>query len=321
MTVPATDRNAPDHGAPGPRAPAAGRPRTATAVRLMCPAFAVGLCQLVALPLWLLPADPAWGWVLVPLALTATPLWSLVHEGIHGTLLADRPWNDRCGRALAVLHGAPFVVLKTGHLLHHRYNRTPRERTEVYDARTTTWAKAAPGYYVRLLGGLYLMECTSVLLALLPATVLRRLARTAEAPDTVAGPLLDRLARPQALRQLRTDAAAVAALYAAAFAAYGEHAWMLCAALAGRALVVSLPDNAYHYATPLDAPLQAMNLRLPRPLEAFALGFNLHGVHHRHPGLPWSALRARFAREGGRYDLGWVPAVSRQLRGPVRADR
>ncbi|WP_367141051.1 MULTISPECIES: hypothetical protein [Streptomyces] len=143
MTVSATDRNAPDHGAPGPRAPA-----------------------------------------------------------------ADRPWNDRCGRALAVLHGAPFVVLKTGHLLHHRYNRTPRERTEVYDARTTTWAKAAPGYYVRLLGGLYLMECTSVLLALLPATVLRRLARTAEAPDTVAGLLL---ARPRALRQLRTDSAAAPA--------------------------------------------------------------------------------------------------------------
>ncbi|MCF3106980.1 fatty acid desaturase [Streptomyces roseoverticillatus] len=326
MTVSATDRNAPDHRAPdhgdaGSRAAGDGRPRTATSVRLTCLALAVGLCQLFVLPLWLLPADPAWGWALVPLVLTTTPLWSLVHEGIHGTLLADRPWNDRCGRALAVLHGAPFVVLKTGHLLHHRYSRTPRERTEVYDARATTWAKAAPGYYARLLGGLYLMESASVLLALLPATLLRRLARSAEAPDTVAGPLLDRLARRRALRQLRTDAAAVAALYAAAFAAYGEHAWMLVAALAGRALVVSLSDNAYHYATPLDAPLQAMNLRLPRPLEAFALGFNLHGVHHRHPGLPWSALRARFAREGGRYDLGWMPAVARQLRGPVRAGR
>ncbi|WKU43319.1 fatty acid desaturase [Streptomyces sp. VNUA116] len=158
----------------------------------------------------------------------------------HGDPGHGGPGHDEPGPRAAGA-GRP----RTANLLHHRYSRTPRERTEVYDARTTTWAKAAPGYYARL-----------------PA-----------------------------------------------------------AALAGRALVVSLQDNAYHYATPLDAPLQAMNLRLPRPLEAFALGFNLHGVHHRHPGLPWSALRARFAREGGRYDLGWTPAVARQLRGPVRAGR
>ncbi|WP_171165482.1 fatty acid desaturase [Streptomyces sp. I05A-00742] len=290
----------------------------ATSVLLVCLALTVVLCQLFVLPLWLLPRDPAWGWAEVPLTLTAVPLWSLVHEGIHGSLFADRTRNDRCGRVLAVLHGAPFVVLKTGHLLHHRYSRTPRERTEVYDAGTTTWLKVAPGYYARLLGGLYLMEAASAFLAVLPAGAMRRLARAAEAPDSVAGPLFERLARARALRQLRVDAAAVVALHAAAFAAYGGYAWMLCAALGGRALMVSLADNAYHYATPLDAPLQALDLRLPRPLEAFALNFNLHGVHHRHPGLPWSALRAR---GDGHYDLGWFPAVARQLRGPIRQDR
>ncbi|WP_223267710.1 fatty acid desaturase [Streptosporangium nondiastaticum] len=231
------------------------------------------------------------------------------------------PGHGRLGHGKPGPRAAGAGLPRTANLLHHRYSRTLRERAEVYDARTTTWAKAAPGYYARLLGGLYLMESASVLLAPLPAAVLRRLARSAEAPDTVAGLLLGRLARRRALRQLRTDAAAIVAVHAVAFAAYGEHAWMPVAALAGRALVVSLQDNAYHYATPLDAPLQAMNLRLPRPLEAFALGFNLHGVHHRHPGLPWSALRARFAREGGRYDLGWTPAVARQLRGPVGAGR
>ncbi|MDH6129718.1 hypothetical protein [Kitasatospora sp. GP82] len=61
-----------------------------------------------------------------------------------------------------------------------------------------------------------------------------------------------------------------------------------------------------------------MNLRLPRPLEAFALNFNLHDVHHRHPGLRWFELRDTFVVDDGRYHLGWFSAAARQLRGPIK---
>src|SRR5919197_5293714 len=153
---------------------------SAVNVWLMSAIGLLSLVQLFVLPLWVIPADPAWGWVLLSVPLMTTPFWSLVHEAIHGTLLASRTRSDRCGRAMAIVYGAPFILLKTGHLLHHRFSRTPRERVEIYDPTKTTWAKAAPVYYLRLVIGLYLLEVLSLVLALLPAAALRRLAIRAE---------------------------------------------------------------------------------------------------------------------------------------------
>ncbi|MFB8002843.1 fatty acid desaturase family protein [Nocardia sp. NPDC056000] len=283
-------------------------------------AFAFGVFQMVVLPLTLLPHDARWGWVLVAGVLGTTPFWSLIHEAIHGTLLTDRRRNDLCGRGLAVLYGSPFAMLKTGHLLHHRFSRT-RERAEVYDPATSSWIRFAPGYYLRLFGGLYVLEVAAVPLAVLPARAIRLFGRRVDAPDSVAGLLFERIAQARLIGQFRTDAAAIAILFPAAFVAYGRHGWMLLAALGGRAMIVSLSDNAYHYGTDLDAPLEALNLRLPRTLERFALSFNLHGVHHRHPGLRWYELREKFDRSGGKYDLGWGPAAARQLRGPIKLDQ
>jgi fatty acid desaturase len=278
-----------------------------------------GLClQLAALPLWLLPADPAWGWLLVPMALLTTPFWSLIHEAIHGTLLRERTWNDRFGRILAIGYGAPLVLLKAAHLLHHRYSRTRRDRTEIYDPATSSWA-AAPGYYLLLLGGVYLAEVAPVLLVGAPRRLWRYLARRLEAPDTVAGLLLEGISRRH-LGEFRADGVAVILVYVAASFAYGPHVWMLGAALAGRAVLISLADNAYHYGTRLDARLEAMNLRLPRPLETFVLAFNLHSVHHRHPGLPWHELRSAFAADDDQFHLGWFTAAARQLRGPISVE-
>ncbi|MFR9773513.1 fatty acid desaturase family protein [Nocardia sp. SC052] len=283
---------------------------------LTATAVVLNIAQLFGLPL-LIPGDPAWGWALLPLLLLTTTFWSVIHEAVHGNLHHWRSRNDRYGRVLAVLYGSPFALLKAGHLLHHRYNRT-RERAEVYDPASSTWAKVAPGYYLRLFGGLYLLEVAAIMLAALPVAAVHGLARAMDGPDTVAGPLLERLARPEVFRQFRVDAAAVVGLHGAAFAAYGPHWWMLLAALAGRGVIVSLSDNAYHYGTDLDEPLEALNLKLPAPLEVLALSFNLHGVHHLRPGLRWYELRPAFDAEGGRHDIGWFRAVARQIRGPLR---
>ncbi len=268
----------------------------------------------------LIADEVRWGWLLLPLTFLTTPLWSLIHEAIHGGLLRTRTWNDRAGRVLAVTYGAPFALLKTGHLLHHRFSRTRRERTEIYDPAVTSFAGAARKYFTQLLGGLYLAEAASVVLMAAPASVWRWLARRTDAEGTVTGLVFDTVARRH-LRQFRIDAAGIVVLYAAALWAYGRHAWMLGLAVLGRAVLISLADNAYHYGTRLEAPLEAMNLRLPRPLEAFVLAFNLHNVHHQHPGVPWYALREQFLADGDEFHLDWFPAVLRQLRGPIPADR
>ena len=176
-------------------------------------------------------------WLLIPLVLTSTPLWSILHESVHGSLLRDRTWNDRLGRALAIGYGAPFILLKSGHLLHHRFSRTPRERTEVYEPGTGTWASHAPAYYLRLFGGLYLAEAASVVLALAPRRLWRRLRHLLDAPDTVTALLFDALAGRK-LGQFRADAVVVVLVHASAFFAYGKSWWMLVLVLAGRAFLV-----------------------------------------------------------------------------------
>jgi fatty acid desaturase len=302
--------------------PGPARTYGATTTSFPLVALALGLIafQLFALPLWLLPRDEAWGWLLVPLALGNTPLWSLTHEAIHGSLLRDRDLNDRLGRALAVGYGAPFALLKAGHLLHHRFSRTPRERTEVFDPARTTWRRRAPAYYLRLFGGLYLAEVASALLALVPRRGWPALIRRADSPTSVSAQLLEMVAARR-LAAFRVDAVLIVAVHAAAFACFGAHWWMLLAALGGRAFVVSVADNAYHYGTELDAPLEAMNLDLPRPLERFILAFNLHGVHHRYPGLAWHSLRGVFEADRDRFDMGWFAAAARQLKGPIAENR
>ena len=250
---------------------------------------------LFALP-FLLRHDPRWAWAAAAVAATSATLWSLLHEAIHGLLAPLRRWNELLGRALGIAFGAPFAVLRAGHLLHHRYSRTARERTEVYDPARTTRLRAAPAYYLRLLGGMYLAECAATFAALLPAR---------------------RLAAPRALAQLRVDSAAIALAWGTSFWLYGENSLLLAAAIALRAFLVSFADNAYHYGTALDAPRAAKNVRAPRWLQAALLNFTLHGVHHRHPGLPWTALPRAFAAARLDYDEGYGACLARQLGGPI----
>ncbi|MGF6883172.1 fatty acid desaturase [Nocardia sp. GAS34] len=174
------------------------RPVRAVNTWLIGSAVALGAFQLFVLPLILLPRDAAWGRALVAPVLLTTPFWSLIHEAIHGTLIRRRAVNDACGRVLAVLYGSPFAMLEIGHLLHHRYSRT-RERTEIYDPATSSWARTAPGYYLRLCGGLYLLEVTALLLALLPVPVVRALGRRVDEPNSVAGLLFERIVQARVL--------------------------------------------------------------------------------------------------------------------------
>jgi hypothetical protein len=155
----------------------------------------------------LLEVHAAWGWLLViPLLLNNT-LWASIHEAIHGVLLPGRHRNEQLGRTLAILHSAPFALLRMGHLLHHRYSRTERERTEVYDDSGTGWLRAAGGYYAHLFGGLYLAEVAGGLILLLPRPLVAGLAHRLGRPDNVLGPLLANLMRPEVLAQARLDAA------------------------------------------------------------------------------------------------------------------
>jgi fatty acid desaturase len=289
-------------------------------------AIAAGLIALngamLVLLLSLLRADPSWGWLLVlPVALTTT-LWAVIHEAIHGGLHPDRRWNDRLGRALSIVFGSPFQLLRLGHLMHHRHNRSPINRIEVRAAPEAPPSRGV--YYARLLGGLYLGELLAAPLAILPARFcgpIMKLAFGDEAPD---GRTMWEGARRQLLEQpgrnrMRLDGLLITLVFTAAFLLYGPHWWMLALALAGRAFLISFFDNVYHYRAPLDDVMGGHDLRVPALARALVLNFNYHATHHRTPDTPWTALPEAFGRHGGQFDDNLLPATLRQLQGPLPA--
>ncbi len=283
---------------------------------------ALNALMLVVLPLVLLPLDAAWGWLLIAPVLITTTFWSLIHEAIHGHMLPEKRWNDRMGRLLCVQFGSPFQLLRLGHLMHHRFNRTPIQRSDVSPEPERATVSETLWYYFMVLGGLYFCELIASALSLLPNLFYRPLVRIGFGEHAPDGRTMWRAATTQLLAEpgrsrMRLDGALVCVLFGVSFWLYGGYWWMLVLALAGRGFLVSFFDNAYHYGNLLEDVKAGYNLRLPRMLERAFLNFNMHEVHHRDPNLPWSALPARFEKDGDRYHIGYLHAAARQLLGPI----
>lgn len=278
---------------------------------------AVNLYQFFLLPLLLLPLSPWWGLTLLPLMALNNPFWSLIHEAIHDMFHPSRGVNRAAGRLLAVFFASPFLVLRLSHLLHHKLNRSPVEATELYVPEKTSKARASMGYFAHILGGLYLLELASPWLFFLPRALLRRMERRYLSGADLAGNLIKGLMRDEAIREMRVDGLVITALFAGSAASYGVYWPWLAGALLARAFLISFLDNVYHYATPVDDTFYARNLMLPRVLAAGLLHFNLHGIHHRNPAIPWIALPEAFDRQSLRFDGGYFSAALCQLAGPI----
>ncbi|WP_437303221.1 fatty acid desaturase [Sorangium sp. So ce388] len=272
---------------------------------------------LVLYPLGLIREPSAAIAALVVSVALAYPSWVLIHEGIHNMLYPARDANDRVSRLLSILHGSPFAVLKLVHLLHHKYNRV-EDYAEAYDPARTSWSRAAVHHYYTVLAGRYWSEVLACLIVWLPQGRRDRVIKDLIGDGEMGRRIKSTLAKKSTLQEARTDAALCLALLGASFWLYRHDVWVLLAALSGRALLVSFFDDAYHYGTARNLP------EAPQPARNHELGpswivlhFNHHGLHHRYPSLPWSALPAKAREEGLVYDGGFVASALRQLRGPI----
>ncbi|RTL52273.1 MAG: fatty acid desaturase [Rhodocyclaceae bacterium] len=311
MSTPALHRPAPEDGKRSYRANG----------RLAATFLVVQFGQLLVLPLWLLPTNAAWGWLLLPSVLLTNSWWAFIHDGVHGTLFPGKAFNRLAGRVNAVLYGAPFDLLRRGHLLHHAFSRTTRERSEVYVPGRDNHLLFSLDYYFRLCGGIYYSEVAGGLAFLLPWPAIRALMRRLSKDTNLVEPIAMRILKPTTLPAVRTDVVLILACYGLAFALYGAHAWMLAAALAGRALLISLVDNLFHYGTTLDNTHYARNLALPGWASRLILHFNLHGLHHLHPDLPWWQLPRVHADGQMGYQGRWLPAMLDQFHGTIQEQR
>lgn len=298
--------------------PAAGN--TAMALSVLAAHLLCGL----ALPLLLLPASPLWLLALVPLTLLTVPHWALIHEAVHGHLHPRRAANEAAGRALGILFGASFAVLRFGHLSHHALNSSVTERPEFYDPAKLSRPRAILNFYCRLFFGIYFAEVASAVVCFLPRRRLVPLARSVfyEASEEARG-MANRAERqllePRRLTEIRLDSLLALLWLGACLWLYGAHAWAWALAVVARGAIISFLDNAPHYGGEIDDADQGHDTRAPRPLAPFILNTNLHGTHHRHPNLPWTALPRAFAAGGAAaaYVGGYLTVPLRQLRGPL----
>ncbi|HEV8341433.1 MAG TPA: fatty acid desaturase [Candidatus Binatia bacterium] len=277
----------------------------------------LNLYQFFLLPIALLPHSVWWGLTLIPLAALNNPFWSLIHEAIHDLFHPSLRVNAWLGRLLSIFFGAPFRVVRLSHLLHHKLNRTPLEGTELYDPQSISKIRAGIGYYSYIFGGLYFLEFLSPVLFFLPKRLLDRMKQRYFKSESLSGMWFRSLSNPDAVREIRTDGTLILTLFLASFACYGENWEMLLGLLVARAFLVSFLDNVYHYRTPVHEIFYARNLWLPAWLSKAFLHFNLHGIHHRNPSIPWIRLREIFTRGPDKFSANYFAAAWSQLYGPT----
>lgn len=283
------------------------------------------LFQYFYLPLVLLEESLWWGALVPLLALATPPFWALAHEAVHGVFHTDKRVNRLAGRSFGVLFGSPFLFLRFGHLMHHKFNRQPVDNTDLYDPAATGRAGAFAAYYFKVLGGLYVLELLIPLAFFLPRKGTERVLNLVLDRDEASFNKVRALAREQLLgekgrREMQRDGLLVFLLLGASAWAYGEQAWMLAGMLLLRGFFISFLDNVYHYGTGVTRPDFSYNLELPWWMSRAMLHFNYHHVHHQHPQLPWTGLPGRFREEGNRFDGPYFPILFRQLKGPIPCD-
>lgn len=269
--------------------------------------------MLVALPLY--GASNPWVLLMVAALIPASIVhWGLIHEAIHKHLDPLPGANEHLGRALGVLMGASFHVLRFGHLMHHKLNRD-------WHSERITQAGWRPklNYYFHLFAGLYLGEfIISLMFTFLPRRRFMQIARASflhHYPEVaVAG---ERFFYERGhVRMVRQDMLMSLALFGGAALLYGKQWPLLLLFFAVRAMVISFLDNVYHYETPADNSKAGKELQLPPLLSKALLHSNYHETHHLNPHVPWRALPATHAAQARPFDGAWLSHAAMQLRAP-----
>lgn len=283
---------------------------------------ALTLGAMILVPWLLLPLDARWGLLLVPVALLSNGFWALHHEAIHSGFHEDRRLNTLAGRSMAILLGSSFAVLRFGHLMHHRYNRNPTDRPDIYDPARDSRLVSRLSFLGNLLGGLYLVELIVPVACLLPRPLIRCIVDRVYGADDLDVRAIHQSATrlfldPRRLAMIRTDALLAMTLIGVSAWLFGRDWPMLAGFILARGLLISIIDNVYHFATPIDRPDFARNLWLPVPFRLLILNMNLHRVHHARPALPWWKLPAELRATGDSFDAPLLAVALMQFSGPL----
>ncbi|EMM87188.1 stearoyl-CoA 9-desaturase [Leptospira santarosai str. 2000027870] len=242
-------------------------------------------------------------------------LWALIHECVHGNFSNSRNENHLIGRILCILFGTPYQVVKTAHLMHHKFNRAEGERIEYIEKNGGPILIQKLFYYVRLFLGTYFLEVAGGFLLSLPLSFSSRVAEKHISKSPVHKAFFKQIQKPEIVRELRIDSFLILLLYGTALYVSEKTIWFLGAVVFLRGWIVSFLDHSYHYGKELDNVHSSYNLSLPKFFSLLFLNFNYHRVHHHFPGCSWNRLPIQFENSKDTMDLPLWKQTFRQLSG------
>ncbi len=287
--------------------------------------FALILLNILALFLvpTLLHNNMWWCLLLIPALLFSNTYWALMHEGIHYSLFLNKNHNDYLSRILGIFFGCAFNVVRAGHLLHHRMNRSEHDRMEVFEPDKQKWLPKTLYYYWFLMNGLYQTEILLPFISFLPKSLimkkLKNLSHDKAHPESIEY-FINQLNKPKVLNQIRIDTIGVLIAYAISFFLYGHYWFILVLFLLVRGFLISMADNLPHYNTPVDDKRFAYNLVAPRLLQWLLLNFNYHRIHHHYPNIPWHELPKTFLKHDNVARYSYAKQWLNQFKGLIHID-
>lgn len=219
-------------------------------------------------------------------AIVMIPVYALLHEASHETLLPGAAANRWVGRWLAAMFVVPFSFYKHCHWRHHLKNRTDIELWDLVRPTDVRWRRVA-NLYGMLFGVGYALTWVSVaLFAVAPGLVY---AGFFQQHTEIAG-FLEGSDTPRKRATFRFEAWSVIAVHVALWLALGLRPLPTLILFGMHGFLWSSQNYVNHAFSRRDVVNGAHNLWMPRVLLPIYLNFNLHLAHHQHPSVPWNHL-------------------------------
>lgn len=248
-----------------------------------------GVSGLFFLLIWLGGAATDWAELLaiaLAFAIVMIPVYSLIHEAEHASLMPRQKLNDALGIWLCLFFGVSFTFFRHCHLRHHRKNRTASEAWDLVTPDQSRW-KRAVNLYVMMSGlGYLLIFLSNVFFLINPRLIY---AGVFQRHQEIAS-FLEGSDNADKIPHIRIESAGVIAFHVLLIATSGISFAQWAVLYAVHAFVWSSQNYVNHAFASRDVVHGAHNLYVPRLLTPIYLNFNLHLAHHQHPQVPWRHL-------------------------------
>lgn len=213
--------------------------------------------------------------------------YALIHEATHNILNANSKLNVVLGSLCCCLFPLPFSIVRITHAMHHRHNRDPNERFDLYEDNHFSWSRFVNWYGI-LTGFFWLFTVIGLNLIAIFPSLLKRLNITRSSPHVLRALRIYYAQNTKLLPRLQI--VAIVGYWILAIGLLKLTTSMLLLGLIAFAFNWSTRQYIQHAYASLDNILGSHNLTTNKLNGLILLNGQWDLIHHRYPYAPWIAL-------------------------------